>query len=45
MLLAQSISWVGLDPSRYKAHSYRIGAATTAARNGLPEEKIQLLGR
>ena len=44
-LLARSISWVGLDPSRYKAHSFRIGAATTAALQGVSDEKIQLLGR
>ena len=44
-MLARSIAWVGLDASRYKAHSFRIGAATTAALQGIGDDKIQLLGR
>ncbi len=35
----------GLDLSRYNGHSFRIGAATTAAAVGLPDFLIQTLGR
>ncbi len=43
--LARSIAYAGLDPKRYKAHSFRIGAATYAALRGTPNHTIQLLGR
>ena len=33
------------DVSLYSSHSYRIGAATTAAAAGLPDSQIQTLGR
>ena len=33
------------DASPYSSHSYRIGAATTAAAAGLPDSQIQTLGR
>ena len=32
-------------PGNYASHSFRIGAATVAARNGLPDHLIQTLGR
>lgn len=35
----------GRDLSRYNGHSFRIGAATTAAVVGLPDSLIQALGR
>ncbi len=35
----------GIDPSRYSGHSFRIGAATTAALVGLPDHTIKMLGR
>ena len=35
----------GYDPTFYSSHSYRIGAATTAAASGLPDHLIQQLGR
>ena len=34
----------GLDPTKYKAHSFRIGAATTAADMGMSETQIQSMG-
>lgn len=40
-LLAMS----GLNPMQYAGHSYRIGAATTAASVGLPPWLIKTLGR
>ena len=35
----------GLDASKYCSHSFRIGAATTAAAKGLEDYLIQTLGR
>ena len=35
----------GIPPERYSTHSFRIGAASTAAAAGIPEWKIQALGR
>ena len=35
----------GYNPTQYNTHSLRIGAATAAARAGLPTETIQKLGR
>ena len=32
-------------PGNYSSHSFRIGAATVAARNGVPDHMIQTLGR
>ena len=39
--LRKALQWVGLDPSKYKAHSFRIGATTTAADMGMSETQIQ----
>ena len=36
---------VGLGLERYSTHSFRIGAATTAAAAGIPDWKIRMLGR
>lgn len=43
--LRASAQFAGLPHSNIKGHSFRIGAATTAASMGIPEEKIQLMGR
>ena len=36
---------IGYDPRNFNTHSFRIGAATAAARAGLPTETIKQLGR
>jgi len=41
----QLLSFSGFNPSLYAGHSYRIGAATTAASVGLPPWLIKTLGR
>ena len=43
--LRQSLKHCGYDPSQYNTHSFRIGAATTAAREGATVSTIQRLGR
>ncbi|XP_061195714.1 integrase/recombinase xerD homolog [Saccostrea echinata] len=43
--LSKAIAFAGLDPKRYKGHSFRIGAATHAAQLGYSETFIQHLGR
>ena len=43
--LAFVISKCGLSPTHYTGHSFRIGAATTTAKLGLPINSIKLLGR
>ena len=43
--LKDAISFIGLDPTVYLGHSFRIGAATEAAKLGMSENAIQQLGR
>ena len=40
-----AFSRVGVNTAHYAGHSFRVGAATTAARAGLREEIIKMLGR
>ena len=40
-----ALTAAGIGASDYSGHSFRIGAATTAAQCGLPETTIQTLGR
>ena len=41
----QALQSVGIDASYYSGHSFRIGAATAAARAGVPADTIKMLGR
>ena len=43
--LKSTLTFNGLNPNLYKGHSFRIGAATEAARLGFSENYIQQLGR
>ena len=43
--LQAALRQAGLDDSAYNGHSFRIGAATTAAQRGLEDSLIQTLGR
>ena len=43
--LALTIKHCGLDPARYKGHSFRIGAASYAAKHGMSDAQIRILGR
>ena len=43
--LKHASEFIGLDSRLYKGHSFRIGAATEAAQNGIPENIIQDMGR
>ena len=43
--LQEILAAAGMNPAPYKGHSFRIGAATTAAAAGIPDSTIQMLGR
>lgn len=43
--LSMAIQLCGLAPSRYKGHSFRIGAASHAADRSLSDAQIRALGR
>lgn len=43
--LHRSLSFCHLDSSRYKGHSFRIGAATFAAESNVSDARIRALGR
>lgn len=41
----KSLNRIGVDPGAYSSHSFRIGAATEAARWGLGSDLVQKIGR
>ena len=43
--LKEALQEAGIDQAKYSGHSLRIGAATTAAANGLEDSIIKTLGR
>ena len=43
--LRRALTLAGIDASGYSGHSFRIGAATAAAKAGLPDSLIKTLGR
>ena len=43
--LKEALSQLGVDHTRFNGHSFRIGAATTAAQKGIEDSTIQMLGR
>ncbi len=43
--LSEAIRLCGLDPARYKGHSFRIGAASYAAGQGMSDSQIRIMGR
>ena len=45
MAVRSALQSQGLEASSYAGHSFRIGAATTAAHNGVPDSLIKTMGR
>ena len=43
--LRSTLAQAGIDASKYSGHSFRIGAATTAAAGGISDALIKTLGR
>ena len=39
--LSTALKFCGLDPTRYKGHSFRISAATHAADKGMSDAQIR----
>ena len=44
-MLTKSLKYAGIESSKYKAHSFRIGAATALSMAGYPIDEIKNLGR
>lgn len=45
LAVREALQQAGFDQSRYCGHSFRIGAATTAAKKGMEDSVIKTLGR
>ena len=43
--IKRALSAAGIDPKPYSGHSFRIGAAMTAANQGVEDSTIKMLGR
>ncbi len=43
--MKDALDEAGVDPGQYSGHSFRIGAATTAAARGLEDSTVRTLGR
>ncbi|KAG1955732.1 putative nuclease HARBI1 [Pimephales promelas] len=43
--LKSTLNSSGIPTEQFSSHSFRIGAATTAAQRGLPDHQIKMLGR
>ena len=43
--LRRALSHMNIDESKYSGHSFRIGAATSAAMAGVPDHMIKMMGR
>ena len=44
-MLTKSLKYAGIESSKYKAHSFRIGATTALSMAGYPIDEIKNLGR
>ena len=44
-VLKKAVAYLGWQTTGFSTHSFRIGAATTAAANGTPQAVIMRLGR
>ncbi len=44
-VLRKALQQCGIKADSFGTHSFRIGAATTAALNGVPAEEIKKMGR
>ena len=44
-MVQSTLQLAGIDPSGYSGHSFRIGAATTAAAKGIDADTIRTLGQ
>ena len=43
--IRKALQSAGIDPTKYAGHSFRKGAATTAAERGIQDSTINILGR
>ena len=45
LAVREALATTGMDTSKYSGHSFRIGAATTAAERGIQDSLIKTIGR